>query len=118
MIKELKIKEKNIIYTEVSENLHKKDIEKMQPLIHTIIEKGLKIRWYFEMTNFEGWDLEGFWEDIKMDASHTDDYEKIAMVGDKKWEELLSKSMKPLTNAKVKFFELSKKEEAWAWIRK
>ncbi len=118
MIKDLEIREGNIIYSEVSGELKKGDIKKMHPLIHEIIEKDEKIRWYFEMVNFEGWDMEGFYEDLKMDASHANDYEKIAMVGDKKWENQLSKAMKPFTTAEVKFFVLDQKDMAWEWIRK
>ena len=118
MIDELNVKEGKIIYSRVSGTLTKEDIKKLHPFVHSILEKGMKVRWYFEMTNFEGWDLEGFWEDVKMDASHANDYEKIAMVGDKKWEDLLSKSMKPFTRAEVKFFDLNNKEIAWQWIRK
>lgn len=117
MIKNIEIREENIIFSEITGKLKKGEIKEMHPFIHEIIAKNKKVRWYFEMIDFKGWDMEGFYEDLKMDASHADDYEKIAMVGDKKWEDMLAKGMKPFTSAEVKFFDLNQKDMAWEWIR-
>tara|TARA_R100000027_G_scaffold63922_1_gene57011 strand:+ start:813 stop:1025 length:213 start_codon:yes stop_codon:yes gene_type:complete len=68
------------------------------------------------MENFSGWKFNAFWKDSKMDMSHADDYEKIAMVGDKKWQNWITQFMKPFTNAEIKYFDLKEKEEAKEWI--
>ena len=77
----------------------------------------MKVRWYFKMENFAGRDLPGLWEDLKMDTAHAKDYEKIAMVGDKKWQEWITQFMKPFTNAEIKFFDLKDEETAKKWIK-
>ena len=51
-----------------------------------------------------------------MDMSHADDYEKIAMVGDKKWQDWITQFMKPFTNAEIRYFDSEQKEEAKEWI--
>ena len=48
-----------------------------------------------------------------MDLKHADDYEKIAMVGEKKWQEWITRFMKPFTNAEVRYFDLKEKAKAW-----
>ncbi|MDQ7917223.1 STAS/SEC14 domain-containing protein [Mesonia sp. MT50] len=116
MLQIIELKEKNIVVTKASGKLRKEDIEKIHPLIHAILDKGMKVRWYFEMDNFTGWDLPGLWEDLKMDTAHAKDYEKIAMVGDKKWQEWITQFMKPFTNAKIKYFNIDQKEDAKSWI--
>ena len=117
MLQILELTNKNLIATEASGKLTAKDIEKIHPLIHAILDRGMKVRWYFEMKDFDGWDVKGFWEDLKMDAAHAKDYEKIAMVGDKKWQNWITKFMKPFTNAEIKFFDLKDKETAKQWIK-
>jgi hypothetical protein len=116
MLETIELKEKNIVVTKASEKLKKEDIEKIHSLICTILNKGIKVRWYFEMENFTGWDLPGFWEDIKMNTAHAHEYERIAMVGDKKWEEWVSQFMKLFTNAEIKYFNIDQKKEAKNWI--
>ena len=51
-----------------------------------------------------------------MDAAHANDYEKIAMVGDKKWQNWITQFMKPFTKAEIKYFNLDQKEDAKSWI--
>lgn len=112
------IKHENVIATIASGKLQQQDIEKVHPIIHAILDKGLKIRWYFEVNNFEGWNIKGLWEDFKMDVAHERDYERIAMVGEKKWQEWATQFMKPFTNAEIRYFNIDQKEDAKKWIER
>jgi len=116
MLQIIDIKRDNVIATIATGKLQQQDIEKVHPIIHSILNKGLKVRWYFEMNNFEGWTIKGLWEDFKMDVAHEKDYERIAMVGDRKWQEWATQFMKPFTNADIKYFNINQKEEAKIWI--
>ena len=116
MLQIIELTKNNLIATKASGKLRKEDIEKIHPLIHAILDRGMKVRWYFEMDNLTGWDLPGLWEDLKMDTAHAKDYEKIAMVGDKKWQEWITLFMKPFTNAEIKYFNIDQKEDAKKWI--
>ena len=117
MIQILEQIQENIVATKASEKLTTKDYEKLLPLLKNALKKHDKIRWYFEMENFEGWELKAFWKDVKFDIKHASDFEKIAMVGDKQWEKWMTELMKPFTSAEIKFFELSEKEKGLTWIK-
>lgn len=109
----------NLIATRASGKLTREDYEKVLPALEKLEAKYSKIRWFFEMApDFDGWSIEAAAKDLKFDLSHAKQLEKVAMVGDKKWEEWLTKLMKPFTTAEVKFFESSKIEEAQIWIIK
>ncbi|UJH91911.1 STAS/SEC14 domain-containing protein [Antarcticibacterium sp. 1MA-6-2] len=108
----------NIVATKATGNLTKADYDMLLPLLNNIVGKNQKIRWYFEMEGFEGWKLKAFWEDLKFDVQHVNDFEKVAMVGDKKWEEWMTDIMKPFTSAEIKFFEINHGTEAQIWIEK
>tara|TARA_R110002073_G_scaffold40547_1_gene114899 strand:- start:103418 stop:103774 length:357 start_codon:yes stop_codon:yes gene_type:complete len=116
MLQIIGIKQNNVIATIATGKLEQQDIEKVHPIIHSILDKGLKVRWYFEMEGFTGWNLPSLWEDLKMDTAHARDYEKIAMVGDKKWQDWITQFMKPFTNAEIKYFNIDQKEDAKSWI--
>ena len=110
------IKSENVVTTKASGKLNQYDFEKIHPLIHSILEKGLKVRWYFEMNDFQGWHIEGLWKDFSKDVDHEKEYEKIALVGEKKWRKWATQFMKPFCNAEIKYFGPDQKQEAKIWI--
>ncbi|MEQ8882724.1 MAG: STAS/SEC14 domain-containing protein [Fulvivirga sp.] len=116
MLQILGFTKNNIIATRAEDNLTEMDIQKIHPLIHSIVNRDQKVKWYFEMENFSGWDIKGLWKDVKMDLSHAEDYEMIAMVGEEKWQDWITQFMKPFTNAEIRYFDLEEKEEAKEWI--
>jgi hypothetical protein len=39
------------------------------------------------MVDFQGWEAAALWDDIKFNAAHFTDIDRLAMVGDKKWDQ-------------------------------
>ena len=123
MLQLLSFTQKNIIATKANDLLGINDYEKIHPLIHNIINTGKKVRWYFEMDDYLISNTASIWEDgiIEVDYknlkfTHSDDIEKIAIVGAKKWEVWMRSIMKPFVKASVKYFDLADKEQAKDWI--
>ena len=123
MLQLLDFTQKNIIATRANDLLGIKDYEKIHPFIHNIIGTGKKVRWYFEMDDCSSSDSTGFWEDGvievnygNMKFTHSEDIEKIAIVGAKKWEKWMQSVMKPFTKASVKYFDLTDSDKAKEWI--
>lgn len=125
MLQLLDFTQKNIIATKANDLLGINDYEKIHPLIHNIINTGKKVRWYFEMDDCLISNSTGFWEDGiievnygKMNFTHSEDIEKIAIVGNKKWEKWMRSVMKPFIKARVMYFDLSDRGTAMEWIMK
>lgn len=118
MIHLINIKKDNLISAKISGKISKSDVENIHSLIHTIIEKGKKVDFYFEMEDFTGYTLKGFLEDIKVDSAHISDYGKMAFVGENKWQEFAAKITDFFTSSEVKYFDLKDKEQAKTWILK
>ena len=115
----VQIEEKgNIIYSIAVEKLDDDDYNKIVPVIQEKIDRYRMIRWYFEMRDFKGWSPGGMWKDLKVDFKNRNNFEKIAMVGSKQWEEGLTNLMKPFTDADIRFFDITQSEEARNWINK
>ena len=108
----------NIVFSIAEEKLDDEDYKKLLPVLRRKVEEHGMIRWYFEMRNFKGWSPGAMWKDVTFDFKNRENLEKIAMVGDRKWEEKLTDLMKPFSNADIKFFSLEQKEEAKKWISK
>ncbi|QWC58355.1 STAS/SEC14 domain-containing protein [Erythrobacter sp. 3-20A1M] len=68
--------------------------------------------------DFAGWDLGGLWRDLKFDVKHKDSFGRIAVVGDKRWEEWGTKLSNPLfPSAEMRFFEREERTSAKVWLR-
>jgi hypothetical protein len=99
-----------------SGKLSKADYEHFVPEVERLIAEHGKIRLLFQMKDFHGWELGALWEDVKFDVKHFKDIERLALVGDKKWEAGMAAFCKPFTTAKVKYFDVAQAEEAKSWL--
>lgn len=118
MIQIINSENEQVIAAKITGDISKKDVQKIHPLIHNIVNNRMKVRWYFELEDFTGYDLKGLWADLKVDAAHFDEYGNIAMVGDKKWQELATEATDFFTSSEVRFFEPHQKDDAKQWINK
>jgi hypothetical protein len=100
----------------VEGKLTKKDYAVFVPKFEEAVKENGKLRVLFQMVDFHGWEAGAMWADIKFDLKHFKDIERLAMVGDKKWEKGMSVFCKPFTTAKIKYFDVSKLEDARDWL--
>jgi hypothetical protein len=56
------------------------------------------------------------WEDLKFGLKHFADIEKIAMVGEKKWQQGMATFGKLFTNATIRYFDHTDFAEARKWL--
>lgn len=56
------------------------------------------------------------WEDIKFDLKHFNHIERLALVGDRKWEAGMAAFCKPFTTAKIRYFDQGHFDDALTWI--
>ena len=80
-----------------------------------IAEHG-KLRILMIMNDFHGWTAGALWEDLKFDLKHSRDIERLAMVGETKWEKAMASFCKPFTKATIRYFDAGQIEEARAWL--
>lgn len=100
----------------MSGKLHDEDYQHFVPIVETAIGAHGKIRLLAQLEDFHGWDLHALWDDTKFAVKHCADVERVALVGDKKWEEWMAKVCAPFTLAKVRYFDVSDAEAAWGWL--
>jgi hypothetical protein len=104
-----------LMVVHLSGKLHKEDYVHFVPAFEEAVKKVGKLRILMEK-DFHGWDIGGLWEDIKFDMKHFKDIDRLAMIGEKKWEQWMAKFCKPFTSATIKYFTYAQSAEARAWI--
>ncbi len=105
-----------VLEIEVTGTLTRQDYDVFVPVIETQMRQG-KVKLLVSMRDFTGWEIGALWEDIKFDIKHFRDIERLALVGDKKWEEGMAWFCKPFTTATIAYFDQSQIETARSWIR-
>jgi len=99
-----------------SGKLSRESYDLFTPELDSLVERVGKVRLLFEMIHFEGWTLGAAWEDLKFGCKHYNHIERIAVVGDRKWEKAMTFVCKPFSRAKIRYFDIADFEEANAWI--
>lgn len=105
-----------LLEVRVSGKLTKEAYEKLVPVVDQQIKEFGKLRILFITDNFHGWTMGAMWEDTKFDLKHWKDIEKLAIVGESKWEAGMAVFCKPFTTAKIKYFDHAKLADARTWI--
>jgi hypothetical protein len=116
MIEKLKRSSGTVIGFILNGWLHDEDYKTFVPQVESVLANKGKARLLVQFYQFRGWDPHAAWDDMKFGMEHYGDIERIAMVGDRKWEEYMSKLCKFFTKADVKYFDTSYIEKAWAWL--
>jgi hypothetical protein len=116
MIEQLPQSSDKVLGFKMSGKLHDEDYQKFVPLIDAAVAKAGKVRLLAQFHDFHGWDAHALWDDIKFSTTHCTKIERIALVGEKKWEEWMAKVCKPFTMAQIKYFDAAEAEKAWTWV--
>jgi hypothetical protein len=95
----------------------KDDLNQMQTRAAEVIKKEGKIRILAILENFLGWEKGGDWEDMTFQLEHDNDIEKMAIVGEEEWRDLVSAFLgKPFRPFAIEYFEPSQLDRARAWL--
>ena len=105
-----------LLAVHVSGKLAKADYEHFVPEFDRLVQQHGKLRVLFDMTSFHGWDAAALWEDTKFADKHFADIEKLAMVGEKKWQQGMATFCKPFTKATIRYVEHADAAEARKWL--
>jgi len=105
-----------LLEMQISGKLTHEDYAHLASEFERVVKDHGKILVLFEMADFHGWKGEALWDEIKLTLKHFSDIERLAMVGDKKWEKGMSIFCKPFTAAKIRYFERADIAQARAWL--
>ena len=105
-----------LLHVKATGKLTKDSYETFVPLVDEQIREHGKLRILFEMQDFHGWTAGAMWEDIKFDLKHWKDIERLAIVGESKWEQGMAVFCKPFTSAKIQYFDHTQLDEAKRWL--
>lgn len=106
----------NLIEVHATGKLTREAYEAFVPMTEQKIKEHGKVRILFVMHDFHGWDMGAVWADFKFDLKHFRNIERLALVGETKWEKGMAVFCRPFTTASIRYFDHTKIEDARAWL--
>jgi hypothetical protein len=101
----------------VSGKLTHEDYQVMNPMVDSALigVSQPKINALVDITELQGWEMQAAWDDFKFGLKHGSEFEKIALVGNKSWQEWAAKISSWFISGDIKFFEDI--DDALIWIQ-
>ena len=92
------------------------DYKIITPMIDAAVKeiKAPKIKVLVDITQMQGWEIRAAWDDFKIGLRHGSEFEKIALYGNKHWQEVVSSIGSWFISGQVEYFE--EYGQALAWL--
>ena len=114
MMKVLERSHDNVFGLECGGKITAEDIESVIPVLDEAVNKHGKISWLMVIEKMEYPTLKAMYEDSKWLLQNLKKFDRMAVVGSKKWEELLIRLDGMVFGEK--YFDVSDIEKAWSYI--
>ncbi len=108
--------EQKLLEVHLTGKLTSADYKQFVPQTERFFSGGAKVNVLVLMHDFHGWSPGGVWEDIKWDFKHFRDIERLALVGESRWQAIMSKVCKPFTSGEVRYFDFKDLPKAREWV--
>lgn len=83
------------------------DYQTITPLIDDALRgvANAKMNVFVDASEFDGWELRAAWDDFKIGVKHHNEFNKIAIYGNKKWQKLTGGMINWFISGEVRFFD-------------
>ncbi len=111
-------KERLFIEITMLGKLTHEDYQVFVPMVDKALKeaKDLEADLLVDMKRLKGWEFMAAWDDFKFGVKHRNAFDKMAIIGSKKWEEQSMAMVSHLMKGKAKFFK--EREKALSWLLK
>jgi hypothetical protein len=106
-----------VMSVEISGTIAKSDYDEFTPQVEALVKASGPIRILMDITGIKGEKMEAWRSDLNFGKEFQDNIEKMAMVGDKGWESLVTKGFGSKYAQQAKYFDADSISSAWEWLR-
>jgi hypothetical protein len=117
MIEELNGHNGNIVGFKVTGRFTGGQMKALADRVDAVIAEAGPVRLLVELEDFRGIEVDVLWEKAKFAFAHLRDIERMAVVGDRLWEEWWVKVAGALLHAETRYFDEDDINAAWAWLK-
>jgi hypothetical protein len=117
MLQKMSESEGKVIGYKAGKDITKEDFETLGTDMGALIEREGSVCLMLDLEEFH-WESPSVWgTDLKFGKAHHDKIDKMAVVGDKKWQHLMTNISAPFYTRDAKWFHTADRAAAWDWLR-
>jgi hypothetical protein len=117
MIEKLNESSGSVVGYKVVGKVTVEDYQKLDPEVHALVDQYDGVCLLLDLQEFAGEEVKAWLPDFKFGHRFHDKIEKMAIVGDKRWEKWVAAIADPFYAKDAKFFHPEETGKAWAWLR-
>lgn len=93
------------------------DYKTITPMIDAALKEVSlpKVRVFIDGSELEGWEMRAAWDDLKLGLKHGSEFEKIAIYGNKHWQEVAARVGSWFVSGEIQFFD--DPDNALSWLQ-
>ncbi len=112
-----RVDERYFLFLKAIGKLTHEDYGVITPMIESALEgvSAPKMRVFVDGSEMEGWEPRAAWDDFKLGLKHRREFERIAILGNKHWQELAAKVSSWFISGEAKYFE--DQGQALTWLQ-
>lgn len=118
MLEELNRRDGNIVGFKITGRFTGVQMKAFADRVDAVVAESGPVRLLVELEDFRGIELDVLWEKAKFAFAHLRDIERMAVVGDRLWEEWWVKMAGALLRAETRYFDETDIDAAWAWLKR
>jgi hypothetical protein len=107
----------NVAGYRVVGKITKDDYKTLVPEVEALIEQEGNIRLLLDMEQFKGEEVKAWGADLNFGREFHKKIDRLAIVGDKRWEKWLTALADPFYAQEAKYFKTDDRDAAWSWLR-
>lgn len=108
-----------VIGLRISDTLTRGDFDALGNELRRRTSGGQRLKVLILMEDFRGWqDAGALLKDMQVEAQAARHIDRLAIVGETRWQEWLSRLAEPLGRGMLRYFEHDDLEQAWEWLRR
>jgi hypothetical protein len=101
----------------VESKLSPEEYELLNSYLEHLMQDVGSINFLCDMADFEGLKGQTLWEEMTCHLRNLQDYQRIAVVGSRRWLEDGTKALTPWPKTPFKIFTPDQADEAWRWVK-
>lgn len=117
MIERMAESEGRVIGFRASGSITEGDYKTLSQQVQAAIDDAGSVALLIDLQGFEGEGPSAWDDDLAFGRAYRHQIERMAIVGDHRWQELLAKLAAPFYAHESKYFDVADREAAWAWLR-
>ncbi|MDH2432592.1 STAS/SEC14 domain-containing protein [Pokkaliibacter sp. MBI-7] len=93
------------------------DYEVISPMVDSALAQvpSPRVKALFDATELLGWELRAAWDDLRLGLKHGSEFEKVAIYGNRHWQEVAAKIGSWFVGGEVRYFE--NLQQALSWLQ-